>query len=257
MENCGCIPVDECATLQHCQVYNESCHESCDIMEAMECTQSGHCHLNASGVCLENCNHMDAAECAATPYCYLHGSVCAEKCGTIGNPECAAAAQCYATSEGSCLENCDEIGDLSAGGECASVPNCHVHHETCEENCDALDDIRCCSTLFGNILGSSPERYNNLVDCPGDLASPALPTKASKVGNPAPVFRDVCYLVPTAEDCFDVCVTIGGAVAFRYDSNAVVDDDEISQRCFCYSKNIDPSAITQNSLVETYNCVSE
>merc|ERR550537_1871835 len=116
--------------------------------------------------------------------------------------------------------------------------------------------MRCCATLFGNIAEGNSELYTNLVDCPGDLANPAFPTTASKVGNPAAVYRDVCYLVPTAEDCFDVCVTIGGAVAFRYDSNAVVDDDEISQRCFCYSKNIDPSAITQNSLVETYNCVS-
>jgi hypothetical protein len=152
------------------------------------------------------------------------------------------------------LENCDEIGDLSAGGECASVGNCHVHHETCEENCDALEDIKCCTTLFGDIVKGSPERYENLVDCPGDLSNPALPTKASKVGNAAGVYKDVCYLVPTPEDCFDACVTIGGAVAFRYDSTVREGDDEQSQKCFCYAKNINPSAITPDNSVETYNC---
>jgi hypothetical protein len=199
---------------------------------------------------------MEPSECEATPYCYSHGSVCAEKCSTIADPECAAAEQCYATPEGSCLENCEEIRDLSAGGECATVPNCHVHHETCAENCDALDDLRCCTTLFGTIRKGSPERYENLVDCPGDLASTALPTKASKLGNSEGVYRDVCYLVPTAEDCFDACVTIGGAIAFRYDSTVVAGDDEGSQRCFCYSKNIDPSAIEPDTMVETYNCAS-
>jgi hypothetical protein len=152
------------------------------------------------------------------------------------------------------LENCAEIGDLSAEGECATVPNCHVHHESCEENCDALDEMRCCTTLFGDIVHGNSERYRNLVDCPGDLASPTLPTKASKVGNPEAVHRDVCYLVPTAEDCFDVCVTIGGAVAFRYDSRVVAGEDERSQMCFCYSKNIEPSAISPSERVETYNC---
>jgi hypothetical protein len=210
--------------------------------------------VNASGVCVESCAHLNEAACAATPHCYMHGAVCAEKCGTIANPLCAEVAQCYATPDGSCLENCDEIGDLSAGGECASVPNCHVHHESCEENCDALDDVRCCTTLFGTVPDGSPEAYESLVDCPGDLAIPALPTKAAKAGNPAAVYRDVCYLVQSAEDCFDVCVTIGGAVAFRYDGTVVEGNDEQSQQCFCHSKNIKPAVVVPKDNADTYNC---
>jgi hypothetical protein len=132
-----------------------------------------------------------------------------------------------------------------------------VHHDNCEENCDAPDDIRCCRTLFGSIAAGNPEAYTNLVDCPGDLASPALPTKASSVGNPAGLLRDVCYLVPTPEDCFDACVTIGGAAAFRYESTVKEGDDEQSQRCFCYSKNINPDAVQLVESIETYNCASD
>jgi hypothetical protein len=103
-------------------------------------------------------------------------------------------------------------------------------------------------------VNGSPEAYESLVDCPGDLAIPALPTKAAKAGNPAAVYRDVCYLVQSAEDCFDVCVTIGGAVAFRYDGTVVEGNDEQSQQCFCHSKNINPAVVVPKDNADTYNC---